>query len=217
MTKTLPQKSLAKGISRRVLFAAASSLALGGCANMMGPPPAPKLYLLNPPLPGPLAGAKADWALSVAIPDAGAGLDSERIAIVRPPFDFDYYADAAWADRLPLLVQSALIAAFEGAGRIGEVAHMRDGIRADYILNSDLREFTARYDAGEGAPLAAVKIAARVVHARTRKIAGTMVASKEVRASANAIPAAVAALTEATGAVLAELVPWVLDRAPPAA
>jgi hypothetical protein len=38
-----------------------------------------------------------------------------------------------------------------------------------------------------------------------------------VRATANSVPAGVAALSEAYGGVLAELVPWVLNRGMPAA
>lgn len=203
-------------ISRRVVFAGASGLVLAGCADVVGPPPAPKLYVLTPPLPGPLAGSKVPWALSIEIPAASAGLDSDRIALTRPPSGLDYYADAAWADHLPALAATALVEAFEGSTRIAAVARESDGARADYVLNSDLREFSCRYDAGEGAPLAVVRLGVRLVDARSRKIAGTAVFAKDVRASANSVPAAVAALTVAFGAVLAELVPWVLDHpAPP--
>jgi cholesterol transport system auxiliary component len=203
-------------LTRRVLFAGASGLILAGCADVVGPPPAPKLYVLNPPLPGPLAGAKVHWALSIQMPDATASLDSERIALTRPPSGLDYYADAAWADHLPALVQSVLMEAFERSGRIGAVARDSDGARADYMLSTDLRDFACRYDAGEGAPLAVVRIGARVMDAKSRKISGSAVFAKEVRAAANSVPAGVAALTEALGGVLAELVPWVLDRSMPA-
>lgn len=203
-------------LSRRVLFASASALIVAGCADVVGPPPAPKLFTLAPPLPGALPGAKVGWTLVIQAPEAGAGFDSERIAITRPPSGLDYYADAAWADRLPVLAEAALVEAFEGSTRIAAVARDSDGARADYFLITDVRDFDCRYDAGEGAPLAVVKLGARVVNARTRTIAGTAVFTKEVRASANAVPAGVAALSSAYGAVLADLVPWVLDRAAPA-
>lgn len=199
-------------LSRRVLFAGASALLAAGCADVVGPGPAPKLYTLNPPLTGPLAGAKAGWALALQSPSATAGLDTTRIAITRPPASLDYFADAAWADRLPVLVDAALLEAFERSGRIAAVARDGDGTRYDAMIATELRDFECRYDAGDGAPLAVVKIAARLVGARNRAIVSTAVFSKEVRASANAIPAAVAALTEAYGAVLSELVPWALAQ-----
>lgn len=204
-------------LTRRVLFAGASGLILVGCADVVGPPAAPKLYTLNPPLPGPLGGAKVAWALSIQMPDASAGLNSERIAITRPPSGLDYYADAAWADHLPALAAASLLEAFERSARIAAVARDSDGARADYVLSTDLRDFSCRYDAGEGAPLAMVRMGARVVDARSRKIAGAAAFAKDVRATANSVPAGVAALSEAYGGVLAELVPWVLNRGMPAA
>jgi cholesterol transport system auxiliary component len=156
------------------------------------------------------------WALSIQMPDATASLDTERIAISRPPSGLDYYADTAWADHLPALVETAMMEAFERSGRIGAVARDSDGARADTMLGTDLRDFACRYDAGEGAPLAVVRIGARMMDAKSRKITGSAVFAKEVRATANSVPAGVAALTEAFGGVLAELVPWVLDRGTPA-
>lgn len=212
-----PSENAAKKatVSRRVLIAGGSALVVAGCSDIVGPLPAPKLYTLTPLLPGQLTGAKVAWALVVQLPAASAGLDSERIAITRPPSGLDYYADSAWADRLPVLAEAALVEAFEGSGRIAAVARDSDGARADYFLTTDLRDFACRFDAGEGAPLAVVRLGVRVVDARSRKIAGTAVFAKEVRAAANSVPAGVAALTEAYGAVLAELVPWVLDRGMP--
>jgi cholesterol transport system auxiliary component len=204
-------------LTRRVLFAGASALVVAGCADVVGPPSSPKLYMLNPLLSGPLAGSKVGWALSIQMPEASAGFDSDRIALTRPPSGLDYYADAAWADRLPVLVETACLEAFERSGRIAAVARDSDGARADYFLNTDVRDFACRYDAGEGAPLAVVRLGVRVVDARTRKINGTAVFAKEVRAAANSVPAGVAALTEAYGAVLADLVPWVLGRGMPVA
>jgi cholesterol transport system auxiliary component len=204
-------------LSRRVLFAGASGLILAGCSDLVGPLAAPKLYVLTPPLLGPLPGPKVGWALSIALPEATAGLDADRIAILRPPAGLDYYADAAWADRLPVLAEAALVEAFESSKRIAAVVRDSDGVQADYILTTDLREFAARYDAGEGAPLAAVRLGVRVVNARTRKMSASSVFGKEIRAAANSVADAVAALTAAYGAVLAELVPWVLDRSSPTA
>ncbi len=209
------ENAVKKGLSRRAVFAGASGLILAGCSDLVGPLAAPKLYVLTPPPLAPVPGPKVDWALSIAMPEATAGLDADRIAILRPPSGLDYYANAAWADRLPVLAQAVLVEAFESSSRIAAVMPESDGARTDYVLTIDLREFAARYDAGEGAPLATVRLGVRVVNARTRKISGTAVFGKDVRAAANSVADAVAALTTAYGAVLAELVPWVLDRSAP--
>jgi len=211
-----PNRSDFALVHRRALFAAVPGLALAGCTSVVGPPPSPRLYTLQPPLPGRLEGAKVAWALAIRRPDAAADLDSDRIALTRPPADLDYYADAAWADRLPNLAARALQEAFEASQRIAAVARDADGAHADYLLAVELRDFAAHYDTGEGAPLAVVRLAAHVVEARSRRLADGIVIGKQQRASANAVAAAVTALAVAYGAVLAELVPWVLDRSAPA-
>ena len=156
-----------------------------------------------------------DWALSIAQPDASAGLDSQRIAILHPPASMDYYADAEWPDRLPVLVQSTLLQAFEDSGRIEAVALDSDGARADYILSTDLRDFEARYDQPDGVPVAVVRIGAKLVRAVKRDIAARFEASEEAPASQNSVDAAVAALDEALARALAKIVAWALEAPKP--
>ena len=156
-----------------------------------------------------------DWALSVALPDASAGLDSPRIAILRPPASMDFYADAAWPDRLPALVQSALLQAFENCGRIDAVAPDSDGTHADYILSTDLRDFEARYDQADGAPVAVVRIGARLVRAVKRDIASHFEAHEEEPAGQNSVEAAVQAFDTALARALAKIVDWALETPKP--
>ena len=202
-------------INRRGLFVGASALLVAGCSDIVGPLPAPKLYVLKPKLSDALPGPKVNWALSIANPTATSGLSSDRIALLRPPASLDYYADAAWADPLPSLLQSVLVEAFEASGRMPAASRDSDGAQSDYILNLDVRDFEARYDQGEGAPLGVVRLGVRLVESRSRKVAGYSTFAKEVRASANAINAAVEALNAALSGVLVDLVPWVLDHPEP--
>ena len=202
-------------LHRRALFAGASGLVLAGCSNLVGPLPASNLYVLQPALPRDLPGGKVNWALSIQMPEAGGGLDSERIAILMPPSGMDYYANSAWAERLPTLVQSTLLEAFESSGRIDAVARDSDAARADFVLSTDLRDFEARLDQAQGVPVVVVRIGARLVKARSREIAGYTSVSRETRASINSVEAVVEALNSAFAGVLAQLVPWVLDRSTP--
>jgi cholesterol transport system auxiliary component len=202
-------------MNRRGILAATAGLLVAGCSDIVGPPPAPKLYVLKPALSGVVPGPKVDWALSIQSPHATAGLDSERIAILRPPASLDYYAGSAWADQLPALVQSAVLEAFEASGRIAAVSRDSDGAQSDYSLGMDLRDFEARYDQGEGAPLAVVRLDVRLVESRSRRIAGYTDIAREVRATANTVDAAVEALSAAFSGELTELVPWVLNHPKP--
>lgn len=197
-------------LNRRFLLAGASALAACGCTNLVGPTPAANLYLLSPALPRALPGPKAAWTLAIRLPGADARFDSDRIVISRPPAGVDFYADSAWPDRLPVLVQNALLQAFESCGRLAAVALDTDAVRADYELAADVREFEARYAAPDAVPVGVVRLGVRLIAARSRDIAATAEIAREVPASQNSVAAAVEAITAAFSGVLAELVPWAL-------
>ncbi|HXC56055.1 MAG TPA: ABC-type transport auxiliary lipoprotein family protein, partial [Rhizomicrobium sp.] len=106
---------------RALLVAGASSVLLTACSGIIGPPePAPLYMLKNTPMPAG-GGPRVPWQMSIVLPDAPDSLDSARIALVQPNNQLDYYANSSWQDRLPFLVQSTLIDAFESSGRIASV------------------------------------------------------------------------------------------------
>ena len=63
--------------------------------------------------------------LVVDIPIASESLDTDRIALIRDRTKFDYYANSLWTDRVPLLVQTLLVEAFENDGSIAQVGVTR--------------------------------------------------------------------------------------------
>lgn len=202
---------------RSILICGAAAFALAGCSSVIGPGPAPQLYVLHPRL-GPIADApKVGWQLTVAMPDAPQSLDTARIALQRTSETMDYYANSAWQDRAPVLVQRALMEGFEDSGKIMGVARATAGLRADYQLQTDLRHFEARYDTPDGAPTVVVDIEARLLRTQDRKIAAALGARQTAAASANSIPAAVAAFDQAVSAAVEQIVAWALKAPPPAA
>ena len=54
----------------------------------------------------------------------------------------------AWTDNAPLMVQTLLIESFESTRSIIAVGREAVGLRPDYVLHTDLREFDATYDDG---------------------------------------------------------------------
>jgi cholesterol transport system auxiliary component len=82
----------------------------------------------------------------VGAPDAPASLDTERIALSRTPNTMDYFANAAWSDRVPVLVQRLLIQTFDASNRIVAVDRDTTGLENDYVLQTEIRDFEARYD-----------------------------------------------------------------------
>jgi cholesterol transport system auxiliary component len=205
-------------LHRRGLLLALPAFALAGCSDLIGPGEAPSLYTIDPTLAALPSGPTVAWALSVQLPDASGSFDTNRIALVRAQSTMDYYADAAWPDRLPLLVQQVLVRAFQDSGRIGAVAREEDALHADYMLATSLRDFSAHYASADGAPEARVSITAQLATTHGRKLVATRTVSQDVPASANSVPAVVQAFNQALASVVTEIVAWVLSQpGPPAA
>lgn len=201
---------------RALLVTGVSSVALAACSGIIGPPEAPPLYMLKASTGPASGGPRVPWQMSVVLPDAPDSLDSARIALVQPSNQLDYYANSSWQDRLPFLVQSALIDAFESSGRIASVGRDTDGLKSDYLLLTDIHDFQARYDVADGVPTAVVKLSVKLIAARTRTIAQATSVGKEVAASQNSVPAVVDAFNQALSAAMAQTVTWALNAPMPA-
>ena len=184
--------------TRRIFLVSAASLALTGCGNLLGPPDAGQIYVLNPVLPPvPGDGAKAAYALAVMRPDALGGLDTDRIALIQPDATMDFYAAAQYPDSLPALVQAALIAGFESSGRIDQVAREQDALHADYDLLTEIKNFEAHYPAPDAVPSVTVTLTVRLASAHGRKMLGSFTATQSQPAAANSAGAVTQALGQA--------------------
>src|SRR5215472_4049592 len=153
------QSERALALNRRSLLAfGATSVALSACSlgNVLGPPNAPQLYVLKPTAVVSDPGPKVSWALAIDMPEAPQNLDSDRIAISRSANTQDYFANASWPDQLPAIIQGSLVSAFEASGRVDQVVRDTEGIRTDYLLKVDVRDFEARYEQPDGPPTALV-------------------------------------------------------------
>jgi cholesterol transport system auxiliary component len=128
----------------------------------------------------------------------------------------DFYANAAWQDRVPFLVQNALIEAFEADGRVNGVGRDTDGLKSDYLLETDIRDFQAHYAVADGLPTIEVRIVARMIATHGRTIARSLPAEAKVTATENAVSAAVAAFNAALGDVIGQVVAWAVTTPPPA-
>nr|TFG52252.1 MAG: hypothetical protein E4H34_05280 [Hyphomicrobiales bacterium] len=213
---------------RRIfLLGSVASLLLSGCGisdlgEIIGPPPAPQIYVLQPPVQGAVQGPPLPWQLSITVPDAPASIDTLRIALNPTSSTLDYFADAAWPDRVPVLVQSHLIEAFESAGRVA-VARDTDGLLAEYTLRTELREFQAHYSGGvplpdqpATPPEISIRLDASLVAVSGRKVVGNISVVQRANARTNDMDSIVAAFNEALGAALADIVRWTLAEAPEA-
>ncbi|HAJ45956.1 MAG TPA: hypothetical protein DCL54_05180, partial [Alphaproteobacteria bacterium] len=120
------------------------SALLSGCgvSNILAGP-APDLYVLSPKSTFPEDLPSVNWQLVVEEPSAARGLDTDRIAIAPTDLEVKYFPEARWADRAPRMVQSLIIQSFENSKRIVSVVRQQLGLRSDFVLKSELREFQA--------------------------------------------------------------------------
>jgi cholesterol transport system auxiliary component len=192
---------------RNFLFLGGAALALAGCGDLLGPPPAPPVYILEAPAPlQPMA--KLPWSVSVMRPTAPNALDGQRIPLIQPDLTLDYYANATLPDAIPDLVQSALVAAFEKSGAPASVSRDADALHADYDLFVDIKDFEARYAVKDGVPEVLVTLTVRLATAHGRVVAGSTTVTQRAPATANSVAAATAALGQALGAASAAIVTW---------
>jgi cholesterol transport system auxiliary component len=156
------------------------------------------------------------WQLVVETPVAAAGINTSRIAIAGSPLSTDYYATAAWTDRAPLMVQGLLIESFENTKRIVAVARDAIGLRGNYVLQTELREFQAETYYG-AKPVVRVRLNAKIIRMPERQIIGSRTIERCSEAANDQVPSVVAAFDDALGAVLKRTVTWVLTTPPPRA
>ena len=76
---------------RSLLISGAAALTLSGCADLIGPEPAPQLYVLRPELSALPQAPAVTWQLTIALPSAPLSLDTPRIALQRWAETLDYY------------------------------------------------------------------------------------------------------------------------------
>lgn len=189
--------------------------AVGGCALPGSGDPA-QLYVLSPKNSFPADLPKVEWQLAVETPIAAAGYNTARIALQRTPLTLDYFADAAWSDVAPSMVQTLIVESFENTGRIVGVSRESVTLRPDYVLRTELREFQAEYHPeAQRPPLVRVRLVALLIRMPDRAIVASQSFERTERAAGPDMKAITAAFDEALGGVLKRLVEWTLRAVPP--
>ncbi len=188
-----------------------SLMTLGGCAQLIPQGPASDLYNLTPKSTFPQDLPTVNWQLVVEEPVAAGGLDTDRIALRPSPTELKYFAGARWSERAPRMVQTLLVESFENTGHIMAVGRQVIGLRSDFNLKTELREFQAEYfDGTQQPPQIRVRINAKVVAQPRQAIVGSQTFEALVESEGNNVAAIVQGFDEALGQVLKELVSWVL-------
>ena len=140
--------------------------------------------------------------LVVAEPTAVLPEDSDRVVIRTGPESVAYLTGAQWADRLPRLLQTRLIASFENAHALARVG--RPGISADDTLSSEIRRFEIDVTKAE----AVVELSVKLVSDRSGRIRAARLFTAAVPAPSKGPAAMTAALDRALADVLRQTVAW---------
>jgi cholesterol transport system auxiliary component len=112
------------------------------------------------------------------------------------------------------MVQTRMIDSFENTRKIVAVSRESIELRANYVLQPDLRNFEALYYYGQP-PIVRVRIIAKLVRMPDRQIIGVGSFERCARARADKVSKVVEAFDQALGSVIKRLVAWTLSTPPP--
>lgn len=199
--------------TRRSLLLAAAALPMAGCGGLIPQTPPSNVYNLSPKTTFPENLPRVDWQLVVEEPYAAGGLDSHKIAIYTNPYEVKYYAEARWAERAPRMVQTLLVESFENTGRIMAVGRQSVGLRSDFNLKSDLREFQAVLREGQAAPEVIVMLQVKLIAQPRQQIVASATFERRATAKSAGILHVVEAFDDALGKILRDTVVWAMTTA----
>lgn len=191
-----------------------AALLLAGCEGVLAGigGPAPDLYSLTPKSSFKQDLKPVSWQLVVEEPVAAGGLNVDRIALRTKPTDLQYFSGARWTERAPRMVQTLLVESFENSGAIVSVGRKAIGLRSDYNLKSELREFQAEYFDDSGLPSVRVRLNVKLVKQPRRNIIASRNVEATVKAKSKSMPEIITAFDIALGKVLRRTVEWALTQ-----
>ena len=188
------------------------AVVLSGCEGLvptLGGPPA-NLYTLTPKNTFTKDLRRVSWQLVVDEPLASGGLNIDRIALRHSPTELKYFARARWTERAPRMVQTLMVESFENSGAIVAVGRKAIGLRSDYNLITELREFQAEYFESDGVPTVRVRLNAKLVKQPRRAIVASRTFESTIKSEGKAMRNVIRAFDQALGKVLRHTVEWTI-------
>jgi cholesterol transport system auxiliary component len=181
-------------------------MTLPGCGSFLQSTlPSPQSYVLRLPARTPGAETVNPGSLLVQRPEAGPGLATELIALLRSGQRFDFYAASRWAAPAPDLVESAIVDQLRGASLFAAVFDDSSPYAPTYNLRCEMRRFEADYTKSGSAPTVHVALDCTLGRHRDRTLLASFTAQGSAAASEDRLGDVIAAFETATAAALAEL------------
>ncbi|NOD64561.1 MULTISPECIES: ABC-type transport auxiliary lipoprotein family protein [unclassified Ruegeria] len=191
---------------------------IGGCAGLGTLQQAAKpndLYLLTPKSTFSSALPRIQKQIVVQEPTATAAVNTDQIAIQPTPYQVQYLPRARWVDRAPLIVQTLLVESYENSGKVAAVGRSTVGLRADYVIAPDLREFQGIVveDTETGKKVRIeVRMNIKVIDEYEDKIIASSSFQENVVAASDQTPDLVKAFDLALGRAMRDAVEWSIRR-----
>jgi len=185
-----------------------ATLTLCGCGSLLESGlPADQAYVLRPPAREATTPANTSPAGSVLLqrPQAGPGLDSDRIVLLRSDSRFDFYAASRWAAPAPDMVGSFIVDGLRASGAFAAVFDDSSPYAPNYNLRCTLRRFESDYTKAGGAPTVFVALDCTLGRHRDRELLASFTAQGSAVARADRLGDVVAAFDAATTAAVSEL------------
>lgn len=147
--------------------------------------------------------------LVVEEPTAASAVNTDRITVKPNVYQIQYFPKARWVDRAPLLVQTMLVESFETTGKVASVGRQAIGLRADFTLLTEIREFQAEIGGADGAPFTInVQLNMKIVKEPQGLIVGSRTFAHRIPATSGDMLAVVTAFDTALGKSMGEAIDW---------
>lgn len=181
-------------------------LTVAGCGGFLDSKlAAPQTYVLRLPATAASGAAITAGSILVQRPEAGPGLDSNRIALLRSDRRFDFYAASLWAAPTPDVVEALVVDALRSTGNFSAVFDDSAPYAPRYDLRITLRRFEADYTGGGAVPTARVVLDCTLGRHRDRALLATFTAQGAAPAAEDRLSSVVAAFEAAAASAMSEV------------
>lgn len=193
-----------------------TALLVSCSVNLPGGGDPARIFVLTPKSTFEKGLPEVDWQLLVDTPITASGIGSSRIALRHTAMELKYYSHASWTDSAPKMIQTLMIESFENSGKIISVGRQTVGLRADFVLQSELREFQAEYmhdpaDGSEqGSPSVRIRMNAKLIKMPERAIVASRTVEYLIPSDGKDLESVILAYDTALGKVMKRVVGWAL-------
>ncbi|GAA6160066.1 hypothetical protein NBRC116589_22400 [Ruegeria sp. HU-ET01832] len=202
----------------RIFLALLVVAAIAGCTGLGTLTQASKpndLYLLTPKSTFSTSLPRIQRQIVVEEPTATAAVNTDQIAVQPTPLQVQYLPRARWVDRAPLIVQSLLVESYENSGKVAAVGRSIVGLRADYVIVPDLREFqgiVVEQPDGSSIVRVEVRMNIKIIDEFEDKIIASDSFQEYVISESDQTPDLVNAFDVALGKTMRDAVEWSIRR-----